>query len=71
MEVFSYHDLDFLEKIKINCKEILENKNYKVSKLLIDIFYKKRILLIFIHPSVQRNYSGRNDCFDSIVNICV
>ena len=36
-----YEDLDFLEKTKNNCREILGNNQIEVSNLLIDIFYKK------------------------------
>ena len=43
----SYQDLDFLEKTKLNCKDILESKNNKVSALLTDIFYKKTDFINF------------------------
>ena len=42
-----YQDLDFLEKTKLNCKDILESKNNKVSALLTDIFYKKTDFINF------------------------
>ena len=47
-KIFSpYQDLDFLEKTKLNCKDILESKNNKVSALLTDIFYKKTDFINF------------------------
>ena len=45
-----YKDLDFLEKTKINCEEILVKKNLKVCDLLINIFYKKIDFTNFFSP---------------------
>ena len=45
-----YEDLDFLEKTKVNCKKILENKNDETKNLLIDIFYRKRDFTNFYSP---------------------
>ena len=51
MEIFTpYKDLDFLEKTKINCEEILVKKNLKVCDLLINIFYKKIDFTNFFSP---------------------
>ena len=45
-----YKDLDFLDKTKINCEEILVKKNLKVCDLLINIFYKKIDFTNFFSP---------------------
>ncbi|MBD22637.1 MAG: ATP-dependent DNA helicase RecG, partial [Alphaproteobacteria bacterium] len=45
-----YEDLDFLEKTKNNCREILGNNQIEVSNLLIDIFYKKVDYTNFFSP---------------------
>ena len=45
-----YEDLDFLEKTKINCKDILKNDDQKISKLLIDIFYNREDFTNFFSP---------------------
>lgn len=45
-----YKDLDFLEKTKINCEEILVKKNLKVCDLLINIFYRKIDFTNFFSP---------------------
>jgi ATP-dependent DNA helicase RecG len=45
-----YEDLDFLEKTKINCKNILKKDDQKIGKLLIDIFYKREDFTNFFSP---------------------
>ena len=45
-----YEDFDFLEKTKINCKEILNKKNSEVADLLINIFYRKIDFTNFFSP---------------------
>ena len=45
-----YKDLDFLDKAKINCEKILAKNDFKVSDLLIEIFYKKVNFTNFFSP---------------------
>ena len=45
-----YKDLDFLDKAKINCEKILAKNDFKVSDLLIEIFYKKVNFSNFFSP---------------------